>query len=153
MENTNEEKRYKIEKIESGIKNAALYEGAKTAMYIGLFAAASTVSNVLTKDYNMNLMSKYSPMYEQVIGCILYATSLISVVGTFKGLIGLFELPFLAKGVKESRKCGEEAVSFKQLDYEKDPVFDQRERLQNVILKGFFEEDKETISEGDTKKR
>ncbi|MBR5369727.1 MAG: hypothetical protein IK137_00310 [Bacilli bacterium] len=153
MKNTNEEKRYKIEKIESGIKNAALYECAKTAMYIGLFAAAGTVSNVLTKDYNMDLRTKYAPMYEQVIGCILYATSLISAVGTFKGLIGLFELPFLAKSVKESRKRGEESVSFKQLDYEEGPVFDQRERLQKVILSGFFEEDKETISEGDTKKR
>lgn len=153
MENTNEEKRYKIEKIESGIKNAALYESAKVAMYIGLFAAASTVSNVLTKDYNMNLMSKYSPMYEQVIGCILYATPLISSLGITKGLIALFGLPFLAQNVKNSKKQGEELVSFEQLDYEKGPVNYEREDLQNVILKGFFEEDKETISEGDTKKR
>ncbi len=153
MEKVDEEKRYKIEKIDSGVKNAVFYQAAKTAMYIGLFAAAGTVSNVLTKDYNMNLMSKYSPMYEQVIGCILYATSLISVAGITKGLLGLMDLCFFGAGVKKLKKEHKEPVSFKELGFDSDPVTEYRESIQSVILNGFSDEDEETISEGAEKKR
>ena len=156
MENTNEEKRYKIEKIESGIKNAALYEGAKTAMYIGLFAMACAVAIVLTQDYNMELFTKGGTTLEHAIGATLCATSWLSIIAICKRIVNLARLADLECNVKKRKKQGEGSLDFNELKFEEFNLFNMDDKdgiLKNVILNGFFKEDKETISEGDTKKR
>ena len=153
MEKADEEKRYKIEKIDSGVKNAVFYQAAKTAMFVGLLAVGMTVASVLTNDYNMDLRTKYAPTYEQVIGNIILVNNIISVIGITKGLLGLMDLCFLGAGVKKLKKEYKEPVSFKELGFDSDPVTEYREPIQNVILNGFFDGDEETISEGAEKKR
>lgn len=148
MEKVDEEKRYKIEKIDSGVKDAVFYQTAKTAMFVGLFAVGVTVSSVLANDYNMDFTT-----YEQVIGNIILVNNIISVIGITKGLFGLMDLCFLGTGLKKLKKEYKEPVSFKELGFDSDPVTEYRKTIQNVILNGFSDEDEEIISEGAEKKR
>lgn len=152
MEKVDEEKRYKIEKIDSGVKDAVFYQTAKTAMFVGLFAVGVTVSSVLANDYNMDFTT-YATKQEQVIGTIILVNNIISVIGITKGLAGLVDLCFLGTGLKKLKKEYKEPVSFKELGFDSDPVTEYRKPIQNVILNGFFDEDEEIISEGAEKKR
>ena len=147
MEDKKEEKIYKIKRIESGIRDAALYEGVKTAVSIGLFAMVIVVELVLDKDYNMDLNGT---TLEKMIGAALYATSGLSIIRMVKGIANLGNLGFLGRDVREQKKQGKESLDFNELKFSEHTLFnmdDTNGPLKNVMLNGFFEKEKEDTSE------
>ncbi len=143
MEDKKEEKRYKIEKIESGIKDATLYESAKTAMSVGLIVAAVAVSYMLHTYYNMNTMM------ENVSGLILGGTAFISFDKAICGMLNLMNLGELGHIVKKREKEGEESLDFNELKFSEHSLHDMDDTngpLKNVILNGFFKEENEDTS-------
>ena len=146
MEDNKEEKRYKIERIEKGIKDAALYESVRTVMHVGLIAMTFGVLYVLKEDYNFD---RANSTLESVTELILTGTLLLSIAKTFRGIVNLGRLRDLRSTVKDRKNKGEESLDFNELKFTEHSIYnmdDTNGPLKNVILNGFFKEENEDTS-------
>lgn len=142
MEKTNGEKRYKIEKIESGAKNAMLFEGARAAMAVGLIAVGLTIFTVCDTDS----MVKNFPILGRIVGYSILAIDFISAMMIVGNIMNLVDLKIAKSRVKKLKEQNEETFEFKQLGL-------NDKKLEDVILNGFFGADTEPTSVVKEKKR
>ena len=142
MEKTNGEKRYKIEKIESGAKNVVLFEGARAAMSLGLIALGLTTFVVCDTDS----IVKNFPVLGGILEYSILAIDFISAMMIVGNIMNLGELGHI---VKKREKEGEESLDFNELKFSEHSLHDMDDTngpLKNVILNGFFKEENEDTS-------
>ncbi len=142
MEKTNGEKRYKIEKIESGAKNVVLFEGARAAMSLGLIALGLTAFVVCDTDS----IVKNFPVLGGILGYSILAIDFISAMMIVGNIMNLVDLKMARHKAKKLKAQGEETFEFKQLG-----LNDQR--IKDIILNGFFDTEIETTSVVKEKKK
>lgn len=142
MEKTNGEKRYKIEKIESGAKNVVLFEGARAAMSLGLIALGLTAFVVCDTDS----IVKNFPVLGGILGYSILAIDFISAMMIVGNIMNLVDLKMARHKAKKLKVQGEETFEFKQLG-----LNDQR--IKDIILNGFFDTEIETTSVVKEKKK